>query len=191
MDNIKLAQQRVSETIALKTRVLESLPKEVAAATGQIVARLKKGGRIFTCGNGGSCCDAQHIAGELVVRFYKNRAAIPAIALETNPGVMTAISNDFTFDEAFSRSASALMGENDVLIALSTSGNSPNVLRAIDVAKEKGTWVLGMSGETGGKMADVCDQILLVPSSDTPRIQEVHITFAHILCELIENEMFS
>ncbi len=190
MSDIERIKKIFTTSAELKQKVAEIFPKNIEETVEKIVELLKNGGRIFTCGNGGSNCDAQHIAGELVVRFYKDRPPIPAIALETNPGVMTAVSNDFSYKESFSRSAEAFMQKGDILIALSTSGNSPNILEAIDIAKKKGSWILGLSGKTGGKMAEKCDKIFLVPTNDTPRIQEVHITIAHALCELIEEKVF-
>jgi D-sedoheptulose 7-phosphate isomerase len=190
MSPLDLIKKRFLESIELKQKSILLFPDLIEKANSEIVKRLKQGGKVVTCGNGGSSCDAQHIATELLVRFYINRAPIPAMALETNPAVLTAIANDFSYDESFSKGAEALLQKNDVLIALSTSGNSPNILKAIEAGKQKGAWVLGFSGKTGGKMAPLCDLIFLVPSSDTPRIQEVHITIAHILCELIEKDLF-
>ena len=183
-------RRRLVESAELKKKAIDLYPEEIEKASKEITKRLRIGGKIFACGNGGSSCDAQHIVGELMVRFYKNRPPIPAIALGTNVGVITAISNDFSYNESFSRSVEGLMNGNDVLIALSTSGNSPNVLSAVNTARAKGSWILGFSGRNGDKMASLCDQIFLVPSDDTPRIQEIHITVAHILCELIEMEMY-
>lgn len=191
MSRKDITQKRFLESIEIKQKCVTLFPDLIDQATTEIMKRLRLGGKIVTCGNGGSSCDAQHIATELLVRFYKNRAPIPAMALETNPAVLTAIANDFSYDESFSKGALALLQQNDVFIALSTSGNSPNVLKAIEAAKQKGAWILGFSGKSGGKMTFLCDLIFLVPSLDTPRIQEVHITLAHILCELIEKEMFA
>lgn len=190
MSYMEYIRKRLLESAELKKKSAELLPAFIEMAVKEIVKRLRKGGKVLTCGNGGSACDAQHIVGELVVRFYKDRPPIPAIALETNPAVITASGNDYSYAESFARSAQALINKNDALIAISTSGNSANILRVIDIAKRKGAWILGLSGKTGGKMKAKCNQIILVPSDDTPRIQEVHIAIAHILCELIEKELY-
>jgi D-sedoheptulose 7-phosphate isomerase len=190
MSHIDLIKKRFQESLDVKQKSALLFPELIEKANNEIVKRLRKGCKIVTCGNGGSSCDAQHIATELLVRFYINRAPIPAITLETNTAALTAIANDFSYEESFSKGAQALLQKNDVLLALSTSGNSPNILKAIEAAKQKGAWILGFSGKTGGKMAALCDLIFLVPSADTPRIQEVHITIAHILCELIEADLF-
>ena len=156
-----------------------------------IINTLRDGGKVLICGNGGSAADAQHIAGELLGKFYMIRRALPAIALNTNTSVITAIGNDTSFDEIFSRQVEALGTEKDVLIAISTSGNSRNVIKAIEKAKEKGMKVIGLTGRSGGMMRNICDVLINVPSQDTPRVQESHITIGHIICEIVEKELFA
>lgn len=168
-----------------------------AANSGKIeqaalmAARAIAGGKkIFLCGNGGSAADAQHVAGELVNRFMLDRPALPAIALTVDTSVITAIGNDFHFDQIFKRQLCALGQPGDVLIAISTSGNSPNVLNAIDCAREKDISVIGLTGHDGGLMANMCDLLINVPGSATPLIQEIHLACEHLLCSLIDYFLF-
>ena len=142
------------------------------------------------CGNGGSAADAQHIAGELSGRFYKERAPLFAEALHVNSSFVTAVANDYNYEAVYARMVQAAGREGDVLVAISTSGNSPNILKAIEAARQQKMIVVGMTGATGGAMADQCDYLLKVPSKNTPRIQEAHIMLGHILCELIEERLF-
>jgi len=144
------------------------------------------GGALLVCGNGGSAADAQHIAAELTGRFFRDRRALPALALHGNTSSLTAIGNDYGYDEVFAREVAAHGREGDVLMAISTSGNSRNVVRAIEAARDRRMVVVGLTGEHGGKMADLCDVGLRVPSSSTPRIQEFHILLGHTICELLE-----
>jgi D-sedoheptulose 7-phosphate isomerase len=154
---------------------------------------IKNGGKIMFCGNGGSAADSQHLAAELVVRLRSsfNRPAIPAIALTVDTSVITACGNDFGYDDIFSRQIEAIGNPGDALIAISTSGNSKNVLQAINIAKQKGISVVGFLGGNGGQMLDMCNYYFLSPSSNTARIQETHIMVGHILCEIIEEELFN
>ena len=145
----------------------------------------ERGGTLFACGNGGSAADSQHLATELVGRFEQDNR-LPAVALTTDTSTLTALANDFGFDEVFSRQVQALVRPADALVALSTSGNSPSILAAVRQAREQGARVLGLTGKDGGQMAALCDHCLVVPSPRTCRIQEGHITIGHILCELIE-----
>ena len=156
-----------------------------------ITAAFKAGGKILFCGNGGSAADAQHLAAEFSGRFYKDRHALPAEALHVNTSYMTAVANDYSFDVVYSRMISGIGRKGDVLIALSTSGNSINILNAVKAAKEQGMTTIGFTGHSGGKMKTECDLLLNVPSSDTPRIQETHILVGHIICELVEQEYFA
>ena len=151
---------------------------------------MKNEGKIHFCGNGGSASDAQHLAAELSCRFYYDRPPLNAEALHVNSSYMTAVSNDYSYEDVFSRMLECSARRGDVLVGISTSGNSANVMKAIEVAKRKGVKVIGFTGETGGKMAQECDVLLNVPSKCTPRIQEAHIMIGHILCELIEAQMF-
>jgi len=157
-----------------------------------ITARaLETGRKLFFCGNGGSASDAQHLAAEFVGRFYKDRAPLPAQVLHANSSAMTAIANDYGYEEVFARVLRAEAKRGDILFALSTSGNSTNVINALKAARHRGVVTVGLTGETGGAMSDYCDYILKVPSTDTPRIQEVHITLGHIICALVEEQLFS
>lgn len=152
------------------------------------VEAISKGNKILLFGNGGSATQAEHIAGELVGKFYKMREALPAIALTTSSGIITATANDTSFDEIFSRQIEALGKKGDIAIGLSTSGNSKNVIKAIKKAKEKGIYTIAFTGETGGALKEVADLCIRVPSKDTPRIQEMHILLGHLLCEVIEEK---
>ena len=153
-----------------------------------VTEALQRGNKVLLCGNGGSAADAQHIAAELTGRFKKERHPLPGIALTTDTSALTAIGNDYGFDQVFSRQVAALAKEGDVVIGISTSGNSLNVIYALETAKEMGCKALGLSGKGGGKMNDVCDINLIVPSDDTARIQEMHSLIGHILCQLVDNE---
>ena len=154
-----------------------------------IISAYKAGGKVVLFGNGGSAADAQHIACELIGRFGLKRQAFPAIALTTNTSTLTAVANDYGYEKVFSRQVEALVNEKDVAIGISTSGNSANVIEAIEIAKVKGAKTIGLSGGNGGKLAKVADLVLIVPSNSTPRIQESHIAIGHIVCELVEKEM--
>lgn len=149
---------------------------------------LKQGGKIFFFGNGGSASDAQHLATELTVRYVKNRKALPAIALNTDTSALTAIGNDFGFDDIFSRQIEALCRPNDLVIGITTSGTSPNVIKALQMAKEIGAVCVGLSGRDGGKLPELCDLSLIVPHQETARIQEMHILLGHMLCAALENK---
>lgn len=164
--------------------------RSLAPAVDQVVAVVARsmaaGGALLVCGNGGSAADAQHIAAELTGRFFRDRRPLPALALHANTSSLTAIANDYGYEEVFAREVGAHGRAGDVLLALSTSGNSPNILRAIEAARAKRMIVIGLTGESGGKMRDVCDVCLCVPSTSTPRIQECHILVGHTICELLE-----
>src|SRR6185436_8197606 len=150
---------------------------------------LQSGGKLLLAGNGGSAADAQHIATELVVRFKKNRRALPAIALTTDSSALTAIGNDLGFEHLFSRQIEALGRPGDVFLGLSTSGRSPNILAACRAARETGMAVIGFTGATGGAMSDLCDALVRVPSDDTPFIQQVHIAIGHTVCAIAEESL--
>ena len=147
---------------------------------------LRNGQTIFFCGNGGSAADSQHLAAEIVGRFLKERRGMPAVALTTDTSILTAVSNDYGYEQIFARQVEALVRPGDVLVGLTTSGNSPNVVTAIEKAKEMGAVTIGMTGGTGGKLSEVCDACLIVPSNVTARIQEAHILVGHIMCEIID-----
>jgi D-sedoheptulose 7-phosphate isomerase len=159
---------------------------EIASA---MVAALRGGNTVFFAGNGGSSTDAQHLSAELLGRFYRHRAALPSINLSDNTAAVTAIANDYSYDEVFARQLSAFAREGDVLIGLSTSGNSRNVVRAVEEGNARGLTTVGFTGATGGRLAEVAKLVFLAPSTDTPRIQECHLHIGHTLCEIAENAL--
>lgn len=169
----------------------DALLQCIEQVTLAMIQAFRNNARVWLCGNGGSAADAQHIAAELSGRFYLNRPGLFAEALGVNFSYLTAVANDFGYDHVFERMIQAVGKPNDILIALSTSGNSTNILLAVEAAKKNGLTIVGMTGETGGKMANLCNYLINIPSTDTPRIQEAHITVGHILCELVEKEIFS
>ncbi len=173
----------------LKYRVAETLSGEILEAAQTIRNRLASGGKLLLMGNGGSAADSQHIAAELVGRFKKERAAIPAIALTVDSSSLTALGNDYGFETIFSRQIEALATAKDAVIGISTSGNSQNVIRALNLARNMGAATIGLVGHGGGNMKDCVDICIVVPSDDTARIQEVHITIGHIICEIIEQDL--
>ncbi len=169
--------------------VMETMEIDLEKASTLVVEVLKRGNKVLLCGNGGSAADAQHIAAELTGRYKTERRGLPGIALTTDTSALTAIGNDYGYDRIFDRQVEALVNEGDLLIGISTSGNSLNVLSALLLAKEMGAETLGFSGKGGGKMNYACDINLVVPSDDTPRIQEMHILFGHTICQIIDNEL--
>jgi D-sedoheptulose 7-phosphate isomerase len=185
---LQLITDRLNESLELKAALLrdEALLKVIAAAAEVCVKALASGKKLIFCGNGGSAADAQHLAAELVGRYLKERAALPAIALTTNSSSLTAIGNDYSYEQVFSRQIEALGDAGDIVVGISTSGNSPNIIRTLQSAKVKGLTTIAMTGESGGKLKDVADYCLRIPSRQTPRIQEAHILLGHILCEVIE-----
>lgn len=185
-------QRSIRESIAVKQALLDDADflQKIARTASVLVGAFRADGKVLFCGNGGSAADAQHIAAELSGRFYTDRPPLYAEALHVNSSYVTAVANDYGYDEVYARMVQAAGRAGDVLVAFSTSGNSPNVLRAIEVAQKKGMVVVGFTGSSGGKMATLCDVLLNVPSADTPRIQEAHILLGHILCEIVEREMF-
>ncbi len=183
--------ENLFDTITIAHReVLESFIREnrtVVEATGRLLAQaLQRGNTVLVCGNGGSAADAQHLAGEIVGRFLKERSPYAAIALSTDTSVLTAIGNDYGFDEVFARQVQGLGRKGDVLVAISTSGNSPNILRALETARDKGILTIGLTGRDGGRMASLCDHCVIVRHPDTPRIQEMHLLTLHTWCALID-----
>jgi D-sedoheptulose 7-phosphate isomerase len=173
----------------LKRTVADTLSGDILEAANRIKSRLEKGGKLILMGNGGSAADSQHIAAELVGRFKKERRAIPAIALTVDTSSLTALGNDYGFDTIFERQLEALARENDAVVGISTSGNSENVVRALKKANSLGAETIGLVGNNGGKIKEVANLSIVVPSNDTARIQEVHITIGHIICELIEEDL--
>jgi D-sedoheptulose 7-phosphate isomerase len=180
----------VADSLEVKRRFFEEHAGDVQRAAEVISQALESGGKLLVFGNGGSAADSQHIAGELVNRFLKKRRALPAIALSTDGGVLTCIANDTGFDNVFARQIEALGAKGDVCLAISTSGESPNVVVACEQAHSQSIKVIGLLGRDGGRVAALCDLTLIVSCSDTQRIQETHNLIGHILCELIEAQMF-
>ena len=185
-------RELVKSTLEEHRQVVEkmaALEGEIASAGELCGSALAQGQRIYLCGNGGSAADAQHIAAELIGRFVHDRRALPAIALTTDTSALTAIGNDYGYDEVFSRQVEGLCREGDVLIAISTSGNSGNILKAVDAAHRAGASVIGLSGKSGGALDAKCDVSLVVPSDITARIQEMHIVIGHLICALVEEHL--
>ncbi len=183
----------ISQSIEVKRLISESeeLLNHIDLAAKQLIEAFKNGHRAWFCGNGGSAADAQHIAAELSGRFYFDREPLPAEALHVNTSYLTAVANDYSYNDIYSRYLKGAGNQGDILIGISTSGNSENILRAQQVAKEKGLLVIALTGETGGKMKDTADILINVPSKCTPRIQEAHIMIGHIICELVEKALFN
>jgi len=183
----------IQASIDVKLQVLENkeLQNTVARSVEALVTAFKAGNKVLFCGNGGSAADAQHLAAEFSGRFYTDREALPAEALHVNTSYMTAVANDYSYDVVYSRMVQGIGRKGDVLVGLSTSGNSSNIIKALEVAKQKGITTIGFTGATGGKMKDICDLLINVPSTDTPRIQESHILLGHIICQLVEEQYFA
>ena len=183
-----LAGQRLENHFKVVQDMKKIMP-EVASAGLRVRTALEKGRKILTCGNGGSAADSQHMAAEFVGRFVKERQSLPALALTVDTSLLTAVGNDYGFDCVFSRQVEGLGQEGDVLIAISTSGNSANVVKAVKTAKEKGIYVIALTGENGGILAKESDLCLAVPSQVTARIQEMHIMIIHMICEIAEADI--
>ena len=184
----KLATTRLRELGRLAELSAESLVDDIAAAAGLVQGTLAGGGTLFFCGNGGSAADAQHLATEYVVRYMKNRRAMPAIALTTDSSLLTAAANDLGFDQIFSRQVEALVRGGDLLVVHSTSGNSPNVLKAAEAAKAKGANVLALTARDGGLLKAMADVAVVIPTDRTDRAQELHLMIQHVICELVESD---
>jgi len=183
----------------IKQRFIEHKEVVVAVANSDVLSKieivamviknaLNNGKKVLFCGNGGSAADSQHLAAEFVGRFQKERQGLPAIALTVDTSILTAVGNDYGFDKVFARQVQALGNEGDVLIGISTSGTSPNVIAAVELAKTKGIYCVGMTADNGAKMAELCDECIVVPAKITARAQEMHILIGHILCELVDGE---
>lgn len=190
IDKIK---KLISASIDTKKQLLsdEIILKTISTVADEIVKTFSNEGKVLLCGNGGSAADAQHIAAELSGRFYFDRDPLDAEALHVNTSYLTAVANDYSYDEVYSRAVKAKGKKGDLLIGISTSGNSPNVIKALEKAKEQEMTTVAMTGSTGGKMKNNCDYLINVPSGDTPRIQEAHILIGHIICQLVEEKLFS
>jgi D-sedoheptulose 7-phosphate isomerase len=182
----------IRKSIEVKENILldKSLHQVIYNSIDVIVNAFQSGNKVMFCGNGGSAADAQHLAAELSGRFYKDRKALPSDALHCNTSYLTAVANDYSYDVIYSRLVDGTMNSGDILIGLSTSGNSKNIINAFTTAKEKGIITIALTGETGGDMGTLVDYLINVPNTDTPRIQEAHIMIGHIICELVESKLF-
>ena len=186
----KLIDEFVAESLRVKADFFEE-NKERIAQTAEVIAHgLRNGRKMLFFGNGGSAADSQHLAAEMVGRFGPDRSALAAIALSTDTSILTSVGNDYGYERVFARQIEALGQAGDIAIGISTSGNSPSVLGALDVARSKGLYTVGFTGESGGKMNGRAETLFRVPSRQTPRIQETHILLGHILCELVDRELF-
>lgn len=181
-----LIEAAVSESLRVKNLLFEQADLIEKLARG-IIKSLESSGKLLVCGNGGSAADAQHAACELIGRFRKERASLPAIALTTDTSIITAVANDYGYEEVFARQVEGLARPGDCLLAISTSGNAESVLRAVETAREKGIWTAGLTGASGGLLAQRADLVIKAPSQETPRIQECHVLILHIICDLVES----
>ena len=186
-------QDIISESLAVKGEVLKDaqLLGLVGNLVNLITDRFRQGKHLYFCGNGGSAADAQHLAAEFSGRFYINRDALPSEALHCNTSYLTAVANDFSYDLIYSRLIKGIGKPGDILVGLSTSGNSSNIVKAFETAREKGITTIGMTGAGGGKMAPLSDYLVCIPSKNTPRIQEAHMLLGHIICQLVEEQYFT
>ncbi len=189
MKNVK---QIIQASIETKQQVLqnEELLKTICDVVNVIATAFKSGHRVYFCGNGGSAADAQHLAAEFSGRFYMDRKALPAEALHCNTSYLTAVANDYGYDSVYSRMIDGIGQKGDILVGLSTSGNSKNIIKAFEAAKEKEMTTVAFTGQSGGQMKSISDYLINIPSADTPRIQESHIMVGHIICELVEKKIF-
>jgi len=189
----RLARVRASleESARVKRDTLEAAGARIADAAELVIEAFRAGGRLYAFGNGGSASDAQHLAAELAGRFDRDRPGLPAVALTANTSDLTAIGNDFGFDRVFARLLEAHGREGDVAVAITTSGNSPNVIAGVEEARARGLRTIGLVGKGGGKLADAVDVAVVIPSDSTARIQECHIAVIHVICELVDAELFS
>lgn len=187
-----IISQRLKESIAVKKLIVEdeTLLSQIKEVATLLIEIFKSEGSVYFCGNGGSAADAQHLSAELSGRFYYDRTPLSADALHCNTSFLTAVANDYSYDEIYARLITGIGRKGDALIGLSTSGNSKNIVRAFEQAKEMGIITIGLTGKDGGRMKQISDICLCIPSTDTPRIQESHITIGHIICEIIESTLF-
>ncbi|MFC2006277.1 SIS domain-containing protein [Chloroflexota bacterium] len=182
--------RELEESANIKRVIAQNLADTITEAAQIIINAYRTGRKVLLIGNGGSAADAQHIAGELIGRFRRERKALPAIALTTNTSTLTALANDYGYDTVFSRQLEALANEGDILIAITTSGTSPNILKTIETAHSKGVLVIALTGEKGKQLRNTAELTITIPSANTQRIQETHITVGHIICHLVEEELF-
>jgi D-sedoheptulose 7-phosphate isomerase len=192
MDARKFIIDSLNESAETKLKIKDQLMDDILKAVDLLSVCFKSGNKLLLCGNGGSAADCQHIATELMIRLSHNiqRPALPAIALTTDTSNLTAGGNDIGFENVFARSVEGLGNEGDILLAISTSGNSPNVIKAVEMAHKKGMKVIGFLGGNGGKLKNIVDLPIVIPSTNVQRIQEGHITVAHIICELVEDKLY-
>jgi len=185
----RLVVERLYESALIKQWVAQSMSAAITEAANVVAGALRRGNKVLLCGNGGSAADAQHIAAELVGRFKAERNSLRALALTTDTSILTAVANDYGFEEVFARQVKALAKTGDVLLAISTSGNSGNVIRAVETARDMGVATIGLLGKDGGRLAKLVDMALVVSTEDTARVQEAHITIGHIICELVDRKL--
>jgi D-sedoheptulose 7-phosphate isomerase len=178
------------ESAAVKQKFVNENIETIIEVSNVLAETFSNGGKLLLFGNGGSACDASHIAAEFVNRFKKERPAFPALALNTDMAILTSIANDYNYVNVFERQLKAFAQEGDIVIAISTSGNSPNIVKAVEAAKRKKIRTIAFTGEKGDKLAEKCDYVFAVPSNNTPRIQETHITLGHVLCQMVEEILF-
>lgn len=192
MDQLSIIKQNIEDSVSLKSKVLADgeLLSKVDQLSSAIVQCYQNKGKVLFCGNGGSAADAQHLAAELSGRYYYDRPPLPSDALHVNTSYLTAVANDYSYDQIYSRLLQAMGNQGDVIIGLSTSGNSGNVIEALKVGREKGMITVGFTGKGGGKMAEHCDILVAIPSHDTPRIQECHLMLGHAICQIVELSLF-
>lgn len=186
----QFVSRQLQDHLSLFQKIETELSAPITLLAERLIETFRIGNKLLVMGNGGSAADAQHFAAEIVSRFRMERPGLPAIALSTDTSIITAIGNDYGFERIFSRQIEALAVPGDAVIGISTSGNSPNVQRALEVARQAGCTTIGLLGKDGGSIKTVCDITLIIPSNDTPRVQEGHITVIHILCDLIEQGLF-
>ena len=192
MSHTSVIKKNITATISLKQQLLsdEKLHETISTIVDLVIKCYRGGGKVLFCGNGGSAADAQHLAAELSGRYYYDRPPLFAEALHVNTSNLTAVANDYSFDDVYARLVEAMGRSGDVVFGLSTSGNSPNVINAMKKARSIGLITIGFTGETGGHLKNSCDHLIAIPSKDTPRIQECHILMGHIICELVEATLF-
>ena len=186
----QIIKEAFIDSAEIKRKFAETNESKIEEVAGKIVEAFKRGNKLLLFGNGGSASDCQHIAAEFVNRFKIERPPLPAIALTTDTSIITSIGNDYDFSDIFAKQVKALAAEGDIVIAITTSGNSPNVLKGIEAGKKLDLLTILFSGGTGGKALELSDYTFLAPTADTPRIQEVHITLAHVLCEMVDFKLF-
>ena len=187
-DLLMLVRDSLDESARVK-RALRDQADDILRVGVRVAEAFRAGNRLYACGNGGSAADAIHLVEELVARYKRDRPGLPAHHF-LDPATLTCWSNDYEFETVFSRQVEAMVREGDVLVAISTSGNSPNVVRAVEAAKERGALTVGLTGQDGGRLADLCQEVMIVPADATERIQEAHITVIHLLCEIVEQTLF-